>query len=655
LTADETQRVIALARRAGVTVSTVLQAAWALLLSRYSGEEDVVFGVTVSGRPDSLPGAESMVGLFINTLPVRADARPDATVSEWLRELQASAAEMRQYEYSPLVNVQAWSEAPRDKALFDTIMVFENYPVDAALREQLGSLQIRDVRSFEQTNFPITLVSGPGRELGLKISYDRSRFDRRAIEAMLGHLRALLLDMAAQPSARLAELNMLGEEERRQIVVGWNATARHFGDRSETLQEAFEAQVARTPEAPALVAEGEALTYSGLNRRANILAAKLRELGVGPEQLVGLHLERSPEMIVALLGTLKAGAAYLPLDPDYPAERLEFMLVDSGARVLLTQSYIARQIGAALPHVIAVDALPLDGPGKNLRASAKADNLAYVIYTSGSTGTPKGVMVEHRNVLNHARALMAETGMGPGDRILQFVSLSFDAAGEEFYPALLSGATLVLPGKGKALIGPELPQFCAQHDVTVMHLPAAVWHTVIDDLLAREVACAAPLRLLMLGGDAPDPERLRAFGRMLGRDISFLNLYGPTEATITTTIYRTTTAAPQARLPIGRPVANSRVYVTDKTGHPAPVGVAGEIHIGGAGVARGYLNRPELTEERFVPDPFAQDMAGLNPRMYRTGDRGRWLPDGNLEFLGGRTTRSRFAGSAWSRARSRPR
>ncbi len=625
LTPEETQRVNALARGAGVTISTVLQAAWALLLSRYSGEEDVVFGVTVSGRPDSLPGAASMVGLFINTLPMRADARPDAAVADWLRQLQAKAAEMRQYEYSPLVSVQAWSEVPREKPLFETIMVFENYPVDAALREQLGSLEIRDVRSFEQTNFPITLVSGPGRELGLKVSYDRARFDERAIDAMLGHLAALLLDMAGRPAAALADLNMLTEEERGRIVVEWNATDRDFGD-ATTLSEAFEAQVRATPDAPALIAEGQSLTYAELNRRATALAARLRDLGVGPERLVGLHLERSPEMIIALLAVLKAGGAYLPLDPDYPAERLEFMLADSGASVLLTQSHLQGKIAATAPRVLAVDALQLDGPDGDLPQSAKPDNLAYVIYTSGSTGAPKGVMVEHRNVLNHARALIAETGIGPGDRILQFVSLSFDAAGEEFYPALLSGAALVLPGQTQALIGPELPLFCEQHSVTIMHMPAAVWHTVIDDLLAREVGCAAPLRLLMLGGDAPDPARLRAFGKMLGRDIPFLNLYGPTEATITSTLYRTTTAAPETRLPIGKPVANARIYVLDKTGHPAPVGVAGEIHIGGAGVARGYLNRLDLTEERFI--------ARYEERLYRTGDLGRWLPDGNLEFLG---------------------
>ncbi len=638
LPAGETQRVNALARSAGVTTSTVLQAAWSILLSRYSGDEDVMFGVTVSGRPESLPGAEAMVGLFINTLPMRAQVRPDAPLTEWLREFQTRAAEMRQYEYSPLVSVQAWSEVPRDKALFETIMVFENYPVDAALREQMlpgrsSSLSIRDVRSFEQTNFPLTLVSGPGSELSLKISYARDRFDGSAIERMLGHLASLLLDMAARPQAALSELAMLDAEERRRIVEEWNATAQDFGAAESTLGEAFEAQVRATPNAPALMAEGETLTYAELNRRANALAQRLRAAGAGPEKLVGLHLERSPEMVVALLATLKAGAAYLPLDPDYPAERLVFMLADSGAAVLLTQSHLVGQIDAQVPSVLVVDTLALDGAAEDFVSGATAENLAYVIYTSGSTGAPKGVMVEHRNVLNHARALSAELGIGPGDRILQFISLSFDAAGEEFYPALLSGATLVLPGRAQALIGPELPAFCEQHGVTVLHMPAAVWHSIVDDLVARGFRCAAPIRLLTLGGDAPDPARLAAFGQLLGQDIPFVNLYGPTEATITTTLYRTTTGTRAARLPIGRPIDNARVYVLDKTGQPAPVGVPGEIHIGGAGVARGYLNRPELTEERFLPDPFA---SAANPvrRMYRTGDLGRWLPDGNLEFLG---------------------
>ena len=381
-------------------------------MSRYSGEEDVVFGATVAGRPDSLAGAESMVGLFINTLPVRARVRADATVRPWLRELQAQAAEMREFEYSPLVSVQGWSDAPRDKALFETILVFENYPVDAALREQLGSLQIRDVRSREQTNFPITLVSGPGSELGLKISYDLSRFDARAIDAMLGHLATLLVDMAARPAAALSELVMLPHAEAAEILTRWGAGPLVSAAGPATLHEAFEAQVRSTPDAVALVAEEEMLSYAELNRRANVLAAHLRGMGVGPEQLVGLHLERSPHMIVALLATLKAGAAYLPLDPDYPAERLDFMLADSGAPVLLTQQRLAQKIGARVGHIVSVDSLDLGGAAENPDTGAAAGNLAYVIYTSGSTGAPKGVMVEHRNVLNHC----GQPGRRNGDR-----------------------------------------------------------------------------------------------------------------------------------------------------------------------------------------------------------------------------------------------
>ena len=666
-----------LVRANSLTLSTVVQGAWALLLSRYSGDDDVVFGATVAGRPADLSGAEGMIGLFINTLPVRVQVVDDRPAIGWLQELQARLADLRSFEYTPLVQIQGWSETPRDQPLFESILIFENYPVDAALREQLGSLQIRDIRSVEQTHYPLTVVSGPGRELLLKISFDTGRYTPDGIDRMLGHLRQLLEGIATDPTRRVGDLPLLTEAEREQLLRTWNATAKPYPlDRG--IHQLFEEQVTRTPEAEAITWETTdaadltapaALTYRELDARANQLAHVLHERGVRPGTLVGLYVEKSPEMLVGLLGILKAGAAYLPLDPSYPPERLRFMLADAGVKVLVTQERVRQRLnGETLPgsHILLDADWPTIArmPTTHLATHPPTHPLAYVIYTSGSTGAPKGVWVQQRNLVNHACALAEATGLGPGDRVLQFISLSFDAAGEEFYPALISGATLVMPGASESALGRHLTRFCERLRVNVMHMPAMVWNALLDDLLESGETCDAPLRLLMLGGDAPSPERLRAFTHLLGREIAFMNLYGPTEATITATFYRTTTAAPgQARLPIGRPIANARTYVLDAHQRPVPVGVPGELYIGGAGVAAGYLGRPELTAEKFVPDPFAEvrsqaseirsqgsEVRSLTsdlrsptsdlrsptsgPRLYRTGDLARWLPDGNLEFLG---------------------
>ena len=668
LSADASAALQALARQHQLTVNTLVAAAWGLLLARYSGRDDVVFGATVSGRPTTLPGAEGMVGLFINTLPVRVQVDPTMPLLRWLQRLQDHLADARQFEYAPLVDIHGWSETPRDQSLFDSILVFENYPIGEALAQHRGSLALENVRSLEQTNFPLTFVSGLGQKLLLKLSFDCRRFDAPAIDSMLAHLRTLLEAMPAQLERPVGDLPLLPAPERQQILVDWNATARSFPAADERgIHELFEAQAAATPDALAAIFPGEAdltapaaLTYRELDARANQLAHALHDRGVRPGMLVGLYVEKSPEMLVGLLGILKAGAAYLPLDPSYPPERLRFMLEDSGIRVLVTQERVRPRLNGETFRGLTVR-LDADwpeiahSPVTQLPSHPAMSHLAYVIYTSGSTGAPKGVWVRQRNLVNHACALAEATGLGPGDRVLQFISLSFDAAGEEIYPALISGATLVAPAATDALLGRELFDYCAAHEVSVLHMPASVWHTAFDDLAAtpetgRDLAGLGSLRLLMLGGDAPSPERLRAFTHLLGREIAFMNLYGPTEATITATFYRTTTAAPgQARLPIGQPIANARTYVLDAHQRPVPVGVPGELYIGGAGVAAGYLGRPELTAEKFVPDPFAEVRSQASggrelasdlrsptsgPRLYRTGDLARWLPDGNLEFLG---------------------
>ena len=390
----ELGRLEAFARRHKLTLNTLVQGAWALLLSRYGGSRDVVFGVTISGRPAELPEVDRMVGLFINTLPLRAAVPPEAPVAGWLQQLQAWQTELIEYQYSPLVQVQRWSEVPAGTPLFESILVFENYPSELpAAAAVTQAIRIEDVQPLERTNYPLTLIFGTGRSLLLRLIYDTRRFDAATIERLVGHFETLLAGIVASPGGRLSELPLLGEAERHRLLVEWNDTAAEY-PHDKCLHELFGAQAERTPDAVAVVFEEQQLTYAELERRANQLAHHLRGLGVGPEVVVGLCIERSLEMVVGLLGILKAGGAYLPLDPSYPQERLAYMLTDARAPVLVTQAALVEQLPEHDACVVQLDAdwaeiatQPTSAPA----SGAKPDNLAYVIYTSGSTGKPKGV------------------------------------------------------------------------------------------------------------------------------------------------------------------------------------------------------------------------------------------------------------------------
>jgi len=618
----------ALARQHQLTLNTLVQGAWAILLSRYSGEDDVVFGATVSGRPADLPGAESMVGLFINTLPVRVQVRPEASVLSWLKDLLAHQVEMRQYEYSPLVEIQGWSEVPRDLPLFESILVFENYPVDEAVREQTGSLQIEWGRTFTRTNYPLTVAVSPGQQMGLLMAYDTRRFDAAAIRRMMGHMQALLTGMAADPQRRIATLPLLTEEEREQILVEWNATAAEF-PRDQCIHHLVEAQVAERPDAIAVTFEDQALTYAELNRRANQLAHYLQKLGVGPEVLVGISTERSLEMIIGILGTLKAGGAYLPLDPTYPQERLAYMLEDSHASVLLTQSHLLDRLGVKRDPQSAIGnrqfTICLDTdweviaqePDTNPVSGVTPDNLAYVIYTSGSTGRP--TMLRHRGLCNLTDAQRRAFGIRPGSRILQFSPFSFDASVWETFMALRNGATLCLARQETLASAQDLVQLLREQRITNATLPPTMLRVLpVEDLPAFETIISA--------GEACTAELVERWSP--GRD--FFNAYGPTETTVCASMHLCADQEPEGP-PIGRPIANTRLYILDRNLQPVPVGVPGELCIGGVSVGRGYLNRPELTAERFIPDPFSGEPGA---RLYRTGDLVKYLPDGNIEFLG---------------------
>jgi amino acid adenylation domain-containing protein len=616
-----------LARQHQLTLNTLIEGAWILLLSRYSGEEDVVVGAISSGRPAGLDGVESMVGMFINTLPVRAQTPPDAPLIPWLRSLQDSRVESRKYEYSPLVQIHGWSTVPRTTPLFESLFVFENYPLLELLRERQWGLEAHDVLSFEQTNYPLTVVASPGPELMLRLCYEYPRLDDATVTRMLNHFAALLEEMVARPEARLSELSILPDAERRQLLREWNDSAVEFPD-DFCVHQLFEQQTARAPEAIAITSTEHQLTYAELNRRANRLARHLQRLGVAPESRVGVCLERTPEMVVAILAVLKAGGAFVPLDPSYPRERLAFMLDDAGVEVLLSHTSQAERLPDYDGRLVLLDAereTVARESAADAACGATPDNVAYVIYTSGSTGRPKGVMLSHRGGCNLYRAVTPPFAfdIAPGHRVLQFASLSFDAAVCELFMTLLSGATLCLASRESLLPGSPLVELLREQAITNAIFPPTALAALPDDVELPQ------LRTIIVAGEACPPEVLARWSR--GR--RFVNGYGPSETTVCATLaechdeYRDDQQPP----PIGRPVANARVYLLDKYLRPVPVGVQGELHIGGLGVGRGYLHRPGLTAERFIPDPFGEEPGA---RLYKSGDRARYRPDGEIEFLG---------------------
>jgi len=612
-----------------VTTSTAIQAAWALLLMRYSGENDVVFGVVVSGRSANLNGVERMIGPLINTLAVRMRVDGDRRISEWLHEAQEQGAAMRQYEFSPLVEVQRWSEVAGGEPLFESILVYENYPVEETVEEEVGEITLSELRSVEQTNYPLTLLAVPGDELVLRIIYEQGRFEDELITNVLKHLARGLEEIASNPEQRVSELSLLSRSERQQILEDWNRTARVYRQ-DKCLHELFEEQVARTPEAIALEFEGQRLTYEELNARANQLARHLNQLGAGAETIVGVYMERSLEMVVALFGILKSGGAYLPLDTEYPQARLQHMLGEARVRIVLTQQHLSNTIPAYGGEVICLDTEWAERMGRlnsgNLRQYPSVDNLAYTIYTSGSTGKPKAAMNTHRGIVNRLLWMQEAYVLTAGDCVMQKTPFTFDVSVWEFFWPLLNGARLVVARPGGHQDPAYLVNLIREQQITMVHFVPSMLQLFVEQ---PGVESCRSLRNVICSGEALRYELQERF--FAGLDAKLHNLYGPTEAAVDVTYWECRRDGDEQIVPIGRPIANIQIYVLDREMQPVPVGVGGELYIGGAGVGRGYLDRADLTAERFVPNPFSKE-AGA--RLYRTGDLGRYLFDGTIEFLG---------------------
>jgi amino acid adenylation domain-containing protein len=627
----------ALSRQEGVTLFMTLLAAFKVLLNRYTSQDDLIVGTPIANR--NRQETEGLIGFFVNALVLRTDLSGNPSFRELLRQVREVCLGAYSHQDLPFDRLVEELHLKRDLSrnpLFQVMFALQNAPLRAL---ELPGLTLSPVEGDSETaHFDLTLqIVDTGQELTAALVYNTDLFEAGTIARMLGNFQTLLESMVADPEQRLSDLPILSETERQQLLVEFNDTKTDY-PKDKCLHQLFEEQIRRTPDAIAVVFEAGQLTYGELDRRANQLAHHLRALGVGPEVLVAICLERSLEMVIGLLGILKAGGAFVPLDPAYPKERLAFMLKDSQVPVVLTQERLVAGLPEHDAKVICLDSgweTIARESGENPGSSTLPENLAYFIYTSGSTGQPKGVLVSHDSIAGHCRNAQRLYELDSRDRVLQFASLSFDVSLEEILPTLIVGARLVIMGTN---IWPpaEFHRKISEFGLTVLNLPTAFWQE-----LAREWAGVPELvpniqpRLFIVGGDTMLPEVLKLWQRTPVNSIRLLNAYGPTETTITATVFeiahRPGENTMYQQVPIGRPLANRAIYILDRHNYPVPIGITGHLHIGGAGLARGYLNRPELTAEKFIPDPFSAEPGA---RMYQTGDLARYRPDGNIEFLG---------------------
>jgi amino acid adenylation domain-containing protein len=618
----------ALSRQHDVTLFMTVLGAFHVLLYRYSGQADIAVGTPFAGRTRA--ETESLIGFFVNTLVMRSNLSGNPSFREMLdrvREVTLGAHAHQDVPFEKLVQELNPERNLTTSPLFQVAFALQNVPKTVAELPGLDMIPV-DVESGIAKFDLYVGITDQGHELTARAVYNTDLFNHLTIDRMLRHFQALLQSIVADPEQRILDLPMLTSAEKHRLLFDSNGAESDY-PKNKCIHELFEAQVEKSPNAVAVTSEDLQLTYRELNRRANQLAHFLRKLGIGPEILVGICLERSVEMIVGLLGILKAGAAYVPLDPDYPKERLEFMLGDAQAPVVLSEESLIESLPSQSARVVCLDKdweLIVQESPDNLTSETTADNLAYVIYTSGSTGRPKGVAVAHR-AINRLVIHTDYVELTSADVMAQASNASFDAATFEIWGALLHGARLVIISTEVMLSPRALASAIERYGITVLFLTTALFNQLIE----RIPSALAKLSHLLFGGEAADPLRVRELLRH-GPPKRLLHVYGPTETTTFASSYLIENVRDgEVTVPIGRPIANTQIYVLDPRLSPAPIGIPGEIYIGGDGAARGYLNCPEVTAEKFIADPFSEKPG---TRLYKTGDLARYLSDGNIEFLG---------------------
>ncbi|MEM7582119.1 MAG: amino acid adenylation domain-containing protein [Acidobacteriota bacterium] len=626
-----------LGRREGVTPFITFLAAFEVLLARYSGQNDFAVGTFVAGR--SRTQIESLVGFFVNNLALRAVIDEDDSFTQLLRKTRDESLAAHTHQDVPFEKLIDELQPTRDLSRTPIFQVMLSYQLSASRELEVPGLRVKPRPVvIKRSNFDVTLWIDERPE-GQRASfhYNTDLFDAATIERMLSHLQTLLEEAVAVPERSIADLRMLSRSEREQLIDNWSYSQPAL--ESPLVHEAFAAQAQRSPRAVAVAGATGEWTYRQLDRRANQLARYLQSLGVGPETPVGLSVERSPEMIWGLFGILKAGACYLPLDPTYPRQRLETMLEDTGAQVIVTTAGLAEAYAARNLTMVRLDTESATIAAHDETAPpAEVDpaNLAYVIYTSASTGRPKGVAITHRSLAAYHRTAADQFAIESGDRILQFASISFDTAGEEIYPCLSRGATLVLRNEEMLRSAHAFVEGCRELKLTVLDLPTAYWNQAVAQIAAEDLELPKSVRLVILGGERALPERLNIWNQRVGSRVRLVNTYGPTEATIVATLAELEAAEPSeestvGEVSIGSPIAGARTYVVDRRSRPVPVGVHGQLLIGGTGLARGYWGRAARTAAAFMPDGWSGE-AGA--RLYCSGDLVRYRTDGELEFIG---------------------
>ncbi|PSL45610.1 non-ribosomal peptide synthase protein (TIGR01720 family)/amino acid adenylation domain-containing protein [Chitinophaga niastensis] len=627
LDAATTARLVEYAHQHHITLNTLIQGVWSYLLYRYTGRKEIVYGITVSGRPDDLPEIEQRVGLYINTMPFHTVVDPLQEITTWLQALQASQQQSREHQHVGLNDIQRWTGLQGD--LFDTSITFQNYPVSEVVASKPWKLEIKEVEAHPHTNYPLTIIVGIATETNLLFTYNSDLLPTFYVEKIAGHFEQALLQIIATEAEKISDIDLLTSAEHQELKVTFN-NKMTAPAKEQSFVDLFGMQAARTPQAIALAFEEDILTYQELDERSGQLANYLRSKGVTVNTLVPLCIERSADMIVGILGILKAGGAYVPIEPDFPAERIKYMLEDTHATVIVS-SNACRQL---LPVTAAMQVVAIDDDSDAINrcstiapaAHAVPDQLLYVIYTSGSTGTPKGVMVTHSNLVDYVAGLQAKLDISSCRSFGLLSSIATDLGNTVLYSALISGGALHLFSKAAINDAEALYTYFERYPVDCIKIVPSHWKA-----LSEPDRLLLPRKLLIFGGEALETTVVDSI-RMSGAVCTIVNHYGPTETTIGKLLHVVNPDGIYEQVvPIGKPFSNTHIYVVNQDEQLCPVGVPGELYIGGDGVASGYLNNQELTASKFIKDIFSTE---ASTKLYRTGDLVKYLPDGNIVFLG---------------------